>query len=136
MTGPCGRTCEQCCKYSNCDTRLEAAWEFSRSDYSIEQLARAVPSAIAEWARTRARNEKRELVKGDLKLPFRNRDGSISCGGVDSALRMASHVKGVPAEILARAVKELERHRCKKEKAAMGITTSLDALIRLLEEGS
>ena len=137
MKGPCGRTCEQCPKYATCETRMqmqkervEGGWGFSRADYSVEQLARAVPAAIAAWARAKAKREGRELTKGDLKLPYKNENGSVNCGGVESALKMSGHVKGIPADVMRRAVAELESHRC-KQKAS--VATALDAFIEAME---
>lgn len=97
----------------------------------MEQLERAVPAAVRAWARKRGKAEGREVSKGDLKLPYKNKDGSVSCGGVESALKMIGHVKGLPADVLRRAEAELERNRCKR-RAAGG--SPLDNIIRSLEE--
>ena len=105
------------------------SWDFSRADYSVEQLSRAVPAAIRKWAKSRAGGG--EPSKGDLKLPFRNKDGTVNCAGVESALKMIGHVKGVPADVLERARKELERNRCERR-----VKTALDELIERLQTGA
>jgi hypothetical protein len=131
LCGPCGNKCRECDQYETCETRqrLESAWNFSRADYSVEQLARAVPAAIAAWARKKAGGG--PPSKADLKLPYRNEDHSVNCTGVESALKMAGHVKGLPADVMRRAVAELESHRCKRSKAS--VATALDAFIDALE---
>jgi len=95
---------------------IGGAWRFSRGGYSVEQMERAVPDAILEWARKRAKAEGREVSKDDLKLPYKNKDGTVNRGGLESALKMIGHVKGVPADVLERARKELERARGPKKE--------------------
>ena len=95
---------------------IGGAWRFSRGSYSVEQMERAVPDAILEWARKRAKAEGREVSKDDLKLPYKNKDGTVNRGGLESALKVIGHVKGVPADVLERARKELERARGPKKE--------------------
>lgn len=83
-------------------------WDGSFSRFTLEQLLRSVPRAIAAWARERARQGGREVVKDDLRLPYKEPDGTINIRAVRNALARLSQVKGLPADVLADARKELE----------------------------
>lgn len=69
-------------------------WNGDKSRFSIEQLQRAVPQAVRTWANQRARAENRDVIKGDLKLPFKEPNGTINLGGVRAALAALGGARG------------------------------------------
>lgn len=91
----------------------DAAWDGDKARFDIDQLKRAVPKAVREWAEAKAETEGRELVKGDLKLPFKEPDGTVNLNGVRAALAAiggsrSGRKPAMPAEVLAAARDELE----------------------------
>lgn len=87
----------------------DAPWNGDKSRFSIEQLMRSVPRAMARWARSQASKENRDVIKSDLHLPYKEPDGTINLGGVRNALARAPLVQGVPAEVISAAKAELQR---------------------------
>ncbi len=88
-------------------------WDGSKSRFSLEELLRAVPRAVAAWARQRAEEEGRDITKEDLKLPFREPDGTININGVRAALQAIGGARGqrpdLPESVLRAARAELEQ---------------------------
>ncbi len=82
--------------------------DISESDYTIDQLVRAVPSAIREWAKSQAEKEGRDIVKSDLKLRYKDPNGSINVNGVKAARSRISQVEDIPQEIIGKAGEELD----------------------------
>ncbi len=101
----------------------EKEWDGSKSRFTVEQLLDAVPKAIAAWARKRARELKRDVIKDDLKLPYKEPDGTVNINAVRNALARISQVEGVPRDVLADARAELERvleeYKRQKESSAL-----------------
>lgn len=60
-------------------------WDGSKSRFTVEQLLKAVPPAIARAVRAKARKEGREVTKGECKLPHHEPDGTLNANGVRSA---------------------------------------------------
>jgi len=89
----------------------DAKWDFRMSEYSLEQLRRAVPASLRAWADGRGKK------KSDYKLPYREPNGTINVNGVRNALARASQVKGVPQETISRAVSELQKVLAGAKKA-------------------
>ena len=86
-------------------------WDGSDVRFDIEQLSNAVPAAVLEWAKEKAKEEDREVTKGDLKLPFKDPDGTVNANGVRSALAAIGGARGgvdLPEDVKARAKEELE----------------------------
>ena len=112
---------------------VDSAWNNDKSDYTIEQLARAVPAAILKWARSRAKKEERDLIKDDLKLRYKEPNGDININGIRAALHRLPQTTGIPQNILSAARKELENalSRAKKE---LGIQEEIDVLGEPFEE--
>lgn len=89
----------------------DAKWDFRMSEYSLEQLRRAVPASMRAWADARGKN------KSDYKLPYKEPNGMINVNGVRNALARASQVKGVPQESISSAVAELQKVLAGAKKA-------------------
>jgi hypothetical protein len=88
----------------------DAPWDGSKSNYdSVEDLLKAIPRAMAAWARAHAKSQGREVTKADAHLPIRNKDGSISVPALRNALARLSSVQGPPPEVKAAAKDELEK---------------------------
>lgn len=85
------------------------AWDGSKSRFTVEQLLRAVPNAIARWARATAKKNNREVAKSDLSLPYKDPDGNVNIEGVRHALMHAPHAKGLPDTVRAAAIGQLKR---------------------------
>ncbi len=92
-------------------------WDGSKSRFSIEQLMRSVPRAMAAWARSQAAKEKREVTKDDCHLPYKETDGTINLAGVRNALARVGQVGGVPGSVKSAARAELERALARGNKA-------------------
>lgn len=90
-------------------------WDGSKSRFSIEQLLKSVPRAIAAWAKSKAGDG--EVTKDNLHLPYKEPDGTISLGGARNALARANQVKGVPSDVMGRARAELQRALAAGKKA-------------------
>lgn len=86
----------------------DASWDGSKSRFTIDQLLRAVPAAIASWARAQAKAHNRDVIKSDLHLPYKEPDGTVNLAGVRNALSRLPQVKGVPADVLDKAKAELQ----------------------------
>lgn len=89
----------------------EAPWEdIKKSDYTIDELARAVPQACLGWGKAQAKKENRDLVKADLDsgLCFKSPDGVININGLGAALQRLPQTH-LPENVLAAAKKELTR---------------------------
>jgi len=88
-------------------------WDGSKARFTLEQLMRAVPRAISAWARKKAKAEGRDVIKEDLKLPYKEPNGVINLGAVRNALAAIGGarggVKGVPNDVIAEAKAELQR---------------------------
>lgn len=84
-------------------------WDGSFSRFSLEELLRSVPRAIADWAREMAKKKGRDVIKDDLRLPYKEPDGTINIRAVRNALARLSQVKGVPQDVLAKAREELQK---------------------------
>lgn len=84
-------------------------WNFPRSAYTTEQLARAVPKAILQWAKDQAKKNNRDLNKEDLKLYYREPDGTININGIRAALQRLPQTADIPQSVLEGAKEELER---------------------------
>lgn len=112
---------------------IDSAWNNDKSDYTIEQLARAVPAAILKWAQARAKKEDRDIIKDDLKLRYKEPNGDININGIRAALRRLPRTTGIPQSVLSAARKELENvlSRAKKE---LGIQEEIDVLGEPFEE--
>jgi len=82
-------------------------WDGDKSRFSIDQLLKSVPKAIAKWAKQKAKDEGREVIKDDLKLPIREPDGTVNVNALRNALARISQVKGVPQDVLDDAEKEI-----------------------------
>lgn len=81
-------------------------WNGDKGRFSIQQLARAVPKAVRAWAKSQG-----ELTKANLKLPYKEPDGTINLGGVRAALAALGGARGgvqLPAEVKAAARKQLK----------------------------
>ncbi len=90
----------------------EAKWDGSTSRFTIEQLLKAVPRAVAAHARAQAKQENRDVTKADLKLPYKEPNGTINVNGVRAALAAIGGAHGnkpdLPAEVLSAAKTELQ----------------------------
>lgn len=95
----------------------EKPWDGSKSRFTIQQLLRSVPRAIARWAIAKARREGRDVIKDDLHLPYKEPDGTINLNAVRNARARLNQVKGVPRAILAQADRELQRVLAAGKKA-------------------
>lgn len=88
-------------------------WDGSASRFSVEQLRRAVPDAVEQWALDRAEEEGNDQpVKADLKLPYREPDGTININGIQAALAALGGARGgvdLPQDVQSDARDELER---------------------------
>lgn len=83
-------------------------WDGSFSRFSVEQLLRSVPKAIADWAKRKAKEKGRDVIKDDLRLPYKEPDGTINIRAVRNALARLSQVTGVPKDVLDDAREELQ----------------------------
>lgn len=113
-------------------------WNGDKSRYSIEQLARAVPSAVARWARSQG-----ELKKENLKLPYKEPDGTINLNGVRAALAAIGGARtgqkpGLPSEVLSAARTQLEgilsRYKKSLEKGGKDMSDVEKTAEQLIEE--
>lgn len=87
----------------------DSPWNGDKSRFSIEELMRSVPRAMARWAKSQASKENRDVIKSDLHLPYKEPDGTINLAGVRNAKARAPLVQGVPSDIKNAAVAELDR---------------------------
>lgn len=81
----------------------DSAWDGSKSRFTVEQLLKAIPPAIAKSVRTKARKEGREITKGECKLPHHEPDGTLNANGVRSAkgrLNQTELPEGVSQEMV------------------------------------
>lgn len=85
----------------------QEAWDGSKSRFSIDQLVKSVPRAIATWAKKKA-GTGNNPIKSDLHLPYKEPDGTPNADGIRNALARLPQVKGVPSDVMAAAKKELE----------------------------
>lgn len=94
------------------DTFIETPWDGSKARFDATQLMQAVPDAIQTWAKAQAKQGNREVTKDDLKLPFREPDGTVNLNGVRAALAVIGGarggVKGVPKDVVESAKTQLE----------------------------
>lgn len=96
-------------------------WNGDKARFSDEQLQRSVPRAVLAWARSRAKTEGRDVIRADLKLPFKEPSGVINLGGVRAALAVLGGARGgveLSSEVKAAAKKELE-NALERGKAAL-----------------
>jgi hypothetical protein len=91
------------------------AWDGSKSRFSLDQLQRSVPRAIAAWAKKQAGDG--TVTKDNLHLPYKEPDGTPNPDGIRNALSRLPQVKGVPSDVLAAAKKELEAALNKANKS-------------------
>jgi hypothetical protein len=111
------------------DAVSQRAWkQVKESSYSVKQLAAAVPKACLAWAKAQAKVEKRDLTKADLKLRYKNPDGTVNINGIRAALSRLPNTK-LPEKTLNAAKAELEK-ALKSAKKALGIKDRGDAQIR------
>lgn len=123
-------------------------WDGSASRFSLEQLERAVPRAVLDWARGRAEREERELTKADLKLPIREPDGRVNVNALRAVLAVLGGARGgvdLPQGVqndVGREVRELleefntRRAEGSTEEANVkqNLLASIDAQIKALKE--
>jgi hypothetical protein len=86
-------------------------WDGSKARFTVEQLLRSVPRSVAAWARRKARAESRDVTKNDLKLPYKEPNGTINLGAVRNALSVLGGGRGgvqLPPDVRAAAKRELE----------------------------
>jgi len=69
-------------------------WDEDKDRFSIEQSVRSVPRAVLAWAKSRAKQEKRNLLKSDLQLPYKEPNGAINLRGVKAALDAIGGARG------------------------------------------
>ncbi len=114
---------------SRSDAISQKAWaDIAESDYTIDQLVAAVPAACLTWAKAQAKAEKRDLTKADLKLRYKNPDGTVNINGIRAALSRLPQTK-LPQDVLDKAKAELEKALTAAKKA-LGIKDRGDAQIR------
>ncbi len=82
-------------------------WDGSKSRFTLEQLMRAVPKAVARHARQVAKSEDRDVRKADLKLPFKEPDGTINVNGLRNALARLPQTQGLPQDVKDSAREEM-----------------------------
>lgn len=101
-------TLEKCEVLEKATKYTDKSWDGSKSRFSLEELARAVPTAVARWARSQG-----DLKKENLKLPYKEPDGTINLNGVRAALAAIGGSRGnkpdLPANVLNEARRQLER---------------------------
>jgi len=86
-------------------------WDGSRARFTLEQLMRAVPAAVRAWAKNRAAANDRDVIKEDLKLPYKEPNGTINLNAVRNALAVIGGARGgvdLPRDVVASARQELE----------------------------
>ncbi|GEM_PF-2895698 len=90
------------------DATSQVAWsDVSEADYTVEQLARAVPKACLAWGKAQAAEKERDLTKADLKLRYKMPNGTVNINGIRAALSRLPQTK-LPADVLSKAKTELE----------------------------
>ncbi|MFQ5769702.1 MAG: head maturation protease, ClpP-related [bacterium] len=96
-------------------------WDGSKARFTIEQLLNAVAKAVAKWARDEAKQKDRDVIKTDLKLPFKEPDGTVNINGVRNALARLPQTQGLPNNVKESARTELQSLLNKfKERQAKG----------------
>jgi len=111
----------------------DAPWDGSASRFTIDQMMQAVPDAMRTWAKQQAKHGARDVTKDDLKLPYREPDGTVNLNGVRAALAAIGGARGgvkdVPQATLDKAKTQLEHLLAMGNKKMMS-TTSADARAR------
>lgn len=95
---------------------VDSKWDGSKSRFSIEQLSRAVPAAVRAWAKKKAADAGGDVTKGDLKLPYKEPDGTINLAGCRAALPRIDG-SSLPAAVKAKARAEIEAALAAGKKA-------------------
>ena len=101
-------------------------WNVGTERYTLEQLRAAVPEAIRSWADGVAEKAGRNLAKADLRLHYREPDGTINVNGVAVALAAISGTQSgaldIPLDVRTAAMAELESAllRFKERQAGLG----------------
>jgi uncharacterized protein len=107
------------------DEVSEKSWgDISESDYSGEQLSLAVPKAVLAWAKAEAKKDDREITKSDLKLRYKNPDGTVNINGIRAALSRLPQTD-LPSDVLSKAKGELQDALAKAKKG-LGIEDRKD----------
>lgn len=97
---------------------VDRPWNGDKSRYTIEELRRAVPAAIRQWADAKSKQiGDGKPNKSFYHLPYKTPDGTINLRAVRNALARAPQVKGVPASVIAAAIEELRRVLAAGKKA-------------------
>lgn len=87
----------------------DAKWDGDAARFTLEQLIGAVPKAVLAWAKEHAGAG--DIAKADLKLPYREPDGTVNMNAVRAALAVIGGARGgvdLPAAVKADAREELE----------------------------
>jgi len=90
--------------------------QFTDTDYSLEQMARACPRPCVLWAVREASDGGREVAKSELSLRYREPDGTPNIWGIRAALKQLS-VTELPAAVKSDAEAELRLELEKVEQA-------------------
>lgn len=94
-------------------------WDGSKSRFTVDELRNAVPDAVEEWALERA-GEDEEPTKADLKLPYREPDGTINLRAINAALAVLGGARGgvdLPQDVQSEARDELETWQERAQEA-------------------
>ena len=127
----------------------EENWDGDKSRFTIEQLMRAVPTAVLRSARQKAEAESREVTKEDLKLPFKEPDGRVNVNALRAALAALGGARSgvdLPSDVSQEAEDEvkslLEEFNSKRTQVssqeAVNIkenTVNLNELLKVLQSG-
>lgn len=96
---------------------VDRPWAGDKSNYTIDQLKRAVPAAMRRRAKRIAAAAKRETVKSDYALPYREANGDVNINGISAALGRIDQVKDCKSDERTSARAELESQRAKARTA-------------------
>lgn len=90
-----------------------AKWDFDAKAWSVDDLMKSVPKAIATMAKKKAKDSKDgEVAKSDLKLPIREKGGKVSVAALRAVKAVLGGARGgvnLPADVKSDVEAEVDK---------------------------